>query len=274
MAKSISAYKFVTVEDPAALRVDVLRASITRDLKGWVLLSHEGINVFVCGTGENIDSFVVWLRGLAGLHDLDVKASHSDDVPFALMLVKVKKSIIAFRTCAAGPNVAVDPIHDPAPKISPRELKKWLDDGRSVVLLDTRNDYEMRMGSFINARHLNIRRFTDFGTAALTLDPALKDQEVVTFCTGGIRCEKAAPYLSSLGFRNVHQLDGGILRYFEECGGAHYRGECFVFDKRVGVDAQLRETATVMCFRCRMPLSLLDQTSADYVFGTSCPYCV
>jgi UPF0176 protein len=184
------------------------------------------------------------------------------------MLVKVKKEIIAFGV------EGVDPARAPSPKLKPAELKRWLDEGRPVVLLDTRNVYEVRMGTFRGALATPIWNFRDFPRAVADLPPELKDRPVVMFCTGGIRCEKAGPYMESLGYKDIHQLDGGILKYFEEVGGAHYEGECFVFDERVGVDAALRPTRSVVCFNCQMPLTFAEQRDERYVYEKSCPHCI
>ena len=139
------------------------------------------------------------------------------------------------------------------------ELKRWLDEGRPLTLLDTRNDYEVKLGTFKNAVTLGIDHFRSFPTAIRQLPAELKQQPIVMFCTGGIRCEKAGPYMEREGFEQVFQLDGGILKYFEDCGGEHYSGECFVFDKRVGVDSGLAESENTQCFNCLEPLSAADQ---------------
>jgi UPF0176 protein len=183
------------------------------------------------------------------------------------MLVKIKKEIIAFGV------EGIDPARQPAPKLPARNLKQWLDEGRPVTLLDTRNDYEVRLGTFRGAVSPGIDHFRDFPAAVAKLPVELKAQPIVMFCTGGIRCEKAGPFMQREGFTNVHQLDGGILKYFEECGGAHYDGECFVFDRRVGVDPALQETASVLCYNCQMPLTLADQQHPAYVPDKSCPHC-
>ena len=203
-------------------------------LRGTILLSTEGINVFVAGTRENVNALLGTLRGIPGLADLAPKESLSAEQPFGRMLVKIKKEIIAFGV--AG----VDPARRPTPKISARTLKQWLDEGRPITLLDTRNDYEVQRGTFRGAVTPPLRRFRDFPAAVRNLSEEMKDRPVVAFCTGGIRCEKAGPYLEMVGFKDVHQLDGGILKYFEECGGAHYDGQCFVFDQREALDNELR----------------------------------
>ncbi|MCX6951128.1 MAG: rhodanese-like domain-containing protein [Verrucomicrobia bacterium] len=183
------------------------------------------------------------------------------------MLVKIKKEIIAFGIDG------IDPARRPTAKLPARTLKQWLDEGRPVTLLDTRNDYEVRMGTFRGALPARIDHFREFPDAVARLPEELKERPVVMFCTGGIRCEKAGPFMERAGFKHVHQLDGGILKYFEECGGAHYDGECFVFDRRVGVDPSLRETRSVICFNCQMPLTVAEQSDPRYVPDLSCPHC-
>jgi predicted sulfurtransferase len=138
----------------------------------------------------------------------------------------------------------VHPCEAPAPRLAPRELRRWLDEGRDFVMLDTRNQFEVDLGTFQNAHSLGLKSFSDFPRATSALPEELKHAPIVTFCTGGIRCEKAAPWLIRQGCREVYQLDGGILNYFEQCGDAYFRGDCFVFDQRMALDASLRETGT------------------------------
>ena len=264
---NISAYKFAPLEQLPALRQRLLELSAARGLRGTILLSAEGINFCVAGERAQTDALLTELRAVPGLEDLAPKESQSAEQPFNRMLVKIKKEIIAFGI--AG----VDPTRRPTRKIPPMKLKEWLDEGKPVTLLDTRNDYEIRMGSFHGALDTKIHHFREFPEAARKLPENLKSQPVVMFCTGGIRCEKAGPFLELAGFQNVFQLDGGILKYFEECGGAHYDGECFVFDRRVGVDAELKETKSVLCFNCQMPLREEEQRDPRYVPDVSCPHC-
>ena len=264
---NLSAYKFTPLEGLPELRERLLNVARAAGLKGSILLSPEGINLFVAGRRAELEVLVRELRTVPGLADLSPKESESGEQPFNRMLVKIKKEIIAF---GVG---GIDPARRPTPKLSAQELKRWLDEGRAITLLDTRNDYEVRMGTFRGATTAGIDHFRDFPEAVRRLPETLKDKPVVMFCTGGIRCEKAGPFMEQAGFRNVHQLDGGILKYFEECGGAHYDGECFVFDRRVGVDSALRETKSVMCFNCQMPLREEEQKDVRYVPDISCPYC-
>ena len=264
---NISTYKFTPLENLPPLRERLLALCEACDLKGTILLSPEGINVFVAGTRGNVGALLAELRAVPGLADLAPKESESAKQPYNRMLVKIKKEIIAFGV------EGIDPARRPTPKLPARTLKQWLDEGRPLTLLDTRNDYEVRMGTFRGAVPAGIDHFRDFPDAVRRLPDELKQQPVVMFCTGGIRCEKAGPFMERAGFQNVLQLDGGILKYFEECGGAHFDGECFVFDRRVGVDPELRETLSEMCFACQMPLTFEEQRHPHYVQGESCPHC-
>ena len=264
---NLSAYRFTPLDDLPAWQERLKASATAAGIKGTILLSPEGINFFVAGERAPIDTLLALIRTMPGLAELTPKESTSDEQPFNRMLVKIKKEIIAFGV------PGIDPARRPTAKLPARTLKQWLDEGRPVTLLDTRNDYEVRLGTFHGARPAGIDNFRDFPAAVARLPVELKEQPIVMFCTGGIRCEKAGPFMELAGFKQVFQLDGGILKYFEECGGAHYEGECFVFDKRVGVDPALRETNTVMCFRCQMPLTETEQRHPHYLPDVSCPYC-
>ncbi len=266
---NLSAYRFTPFEaDTLPNLRDQLRADCAAlGLRGTILLGTEGINLFVAGTPEAARGLLDRLRTLPGLADFTAKESWSHEQPFNRMLVKIKKEIIAFGVDG------IDPARAPAPRLDPLTLKRWLDEGRPVTLLDTRNDYEVGLGTFRGAIDPRIDCFRAFPAAVRRLPAELKNQPVVTFCTGGIRCEKAAPFLTREGFQEVYQLDGGILKYFELCGGAHYQGECFVFDRRVGVDPGLRETATALCYACQRPVTVEDQRDPRYVPDVSCPAC-
>jgi UPF0176 protein len=264
---NIAAYKFLPLADLRALRSRLQALCKDADLKGTILLSPEGINLFVAGQAQGIEGLLTHLRGWPGLEDLQPKVSKTDHQPFRRMLVRLKKEIIAFGVDG------IDPARRTSPKLSARELQRWLDEGRPVTLLDTRNDYEVKLGTFKNALPIGINHFREFPAAVARLPPELKQQPIVMFCTGGIRCEKAGPFMEREGFESVFQLEGGILKYFEECGGKHYDGECFVFDQRVGVDPSLHETGSSQCFGCQTPLTAADQQHERYVPGKSCPYC-
>jgi UPF0176 protein len=264
---NISCYKFVALDDLTELQVAIRERARALDLRGTVLLSPEGINLFVAGPQQAVRDFVEFLRADARLADLQPKESLNDYQPFNRMLVKIKNEIIAFGI------QSVDPIQRTSPKLSAQELRQWLDEGRPVHLLDVRNDYEYDIGTFDNAVKMELDHFREFPRAVDELPEQMKNQPVVMFCTGGIRCEKAGPYLEQAGFNQIYQLDGGILRYFEEVGGAHYHGECFVFDQRVAVDPALHETETTQCYVCQAVVTAADQLSSKYVPGKSCPAC-
>jgi RluA family pseudouridine synthase len=264
---NISTYRFAALTGLKELRDELKESCKAWGLKGTILLSTEGINLFVAGSAESIDLLLGRLRTIPGLEDLTPKVSLSESQPFNRMLVRLKKEIISFGV------EAVRPADYTSPKIAPRELKRWLDEGKSVTLLDTRNDYEVKLGTFKGAIDPEIRTFRAFPDAVRKLPEELKDQPVVMFCTGGIRCEKAGPFMEMEGFRQIYQLDGGILKYFEECGGDHYEGDCFVFDQRVGVDPALCESDHAVCYACLAPLDVTDQDDPRYVQGKSCPHC-
>ena len=264
---NIAAYRFAELSDLKPLRQRLIDFCKARGLKGTILLSTEGLNLFVAGSAAGVEELVAELRAVPGLAELAPKYSESAHQPFTRMLVRIKKEIIAFGVEGIRPGLRT------SPKLSAATLKQWLDEGRDIALLDTRNDYEVKLGTFRGAIPAGIDHFRDFPKAVEKLPDSMKSQPVVMFCTGGIRCEKAGPYMESQGFREIYQLDGGILKYFEEVGGAHYDGECFVFDQRVGVDPALRETGSSQCFRCLAPLTAEDQADERFVAGKSCPFC-
>jgi RluA family pseudouridine synthase len=264
---NIAAYKFAPLAELKPLRERLLGLCKGWGLRGTILLSTEGINLFVAGPRAEIDLLVAELRAVPGLEDLSPKYSDSTEQPFNRMLVRIKKEIIAFGV------EGIEPGRRTSPKLPAKTLKQWLDEGRPVTLLDTRNDYEVKLGTFKGAKVLDIGHFRQFPGAVARLPEELKRQPIVMFCTGGIRCEKAGPFMEREGFREIFQLDGGILKYFEEVGGDHYEGECFVFDQRVGVDPALRETGSGQCFACQSPLTPMEQRDPRYVSAVSCPYC-
>lgn len=232
---NVAAYRFADLNGLAELRVELSELCRLLELRGTILLSPEGINLFVAGLREQVDSLLQRLGQIPGLADLEVKESRSRQQPFRRMRIKIKREIIAFGV------EGIAPAKYTSRRLSARTLRRWLDEGRPVTLLDTRNNFEVRIGTFQDAVSLGLKDFRDFPVAVSQLPEEMKRQPVVTFCTGGIRCEKAAPFLEQAGFQDVYQLEGGILKYFEECGGIHFQGDCFVFDERVAVDAVLQE---------------------------------
>lgn len=264
---NLAGYQFAPVQDLSHLQRELKLLCLQLGMKGTILLAEEGINFFVAGTRDAADKLMARLREIPGFSNLRAKESESQEQPFRRMFVKIKKEIIAFGVEGINPALA------PSRRISPKALKEWLDSGKPVTLFDTRNDYEVKMGTFRGAIPAGINHFRDFPEAIKKLSEDLKEEPIVTFCTGGIRCEKAAPFMEREGFKNIFQLEGGILDYFKECGDAHYDGECFVFDRRVGVNAALQETSSAMCFACQMPLTFEDQRHPHYEIAKSCPHC-
>lgn len=238
---NISAYKFVPLPDTAALRETLLTRALALQLKGTVLLAFEGINLFLAGPPDAVRGFVAQLQGDPRFADVAPKESWSETQPFKKMLVKVKGEIIRMN------HPTIRPAEGRAPAVTPATVKRWLDQGhddagRPVVTLDTRNDFEVDAGTFEGAIDWRITKFTEFPQALRTHKADLLGKTVVSFCTGGIRCEKAAILMREEGLEHVYQLEGGILKYFEETDAAHYRGGCFVFDERRVVDLALKAT--------------------------------
>jgi len=243
---TISCYKFVTLDDREILQADLTARCLELHLKGTILLAPEGINVFLAGTRDAIDTIVAYLRSDARFGDLQPKESITPLPPFGKLRVRLKKEIITMK------HPLIRPEAGRAPSVAAATLKAWLDRGhddagRPIVMLDTRNAYEVAAGSFAGAVDYQMARFSEFPAQIAAQQTAnhdpFDDKTVVTFCTGGIRCEKAAIYMQEAGVRNVFQLEGGILKYFEEVGNAHYEGGCFVFDNRTVLDADLQPAA-------------------------------
>ncbi len=269
---NIAAYKFITFNDTAEKRPQFRALCEELGLKGTILLSPEGINLFLAGLREPIDRFLAWLRADERFADLQVKESYSDRQPFTKMLVKLKREIITMK------NPLIQPEQGRAPAVDAKTLKRWLDQGQDdagkpVVMIDTRNAFEVDVGSFDNTIDYRIDKFSEFPEVIAQNRDKLAGKTVVTFCTGGIRCEKAAIHMQNIGFDSVYQLEGGILKYFEEVGGAHYTGDCFVFDYRTALNPKLEATETTQCFACRAVVTPREQLSPYYVPGKSCPHC-
>ena len=228
---NISAYKFVGLSDTVRWRESIRSHACAMRLKGTVLLADEGINLFVAGTAPQVREFIAWLTAHEAFADLPVKESWSSEVPFGKLLVKVKLEIIRMN------HPTVRPQAQRAPAVDAKTLARWLDTGvddggREVVTLDTRNAFEVDHGCFEGALDWRITKFSEFPQALAAHRAELEGKTVVSYCTGGIRCEKAALLMAEAGVANVLQLDGGILKYFEETGGKHFGGNCFVFDAR------------------------------------------
>jgi UPF0176 protein len=241
---NISAYKFVRLSDAPnadALRDRLHQQALSLGLLGTVLLAEEGINLFLAGAPEAVHAWVALLHEDARFADLAPKQSWSEAVPFKKLLVKVKPEIIRMNHPAIRPDAL-----ERAPALAPKDLARWLDqghddEGRPLVMLDTRNAFEVDYGAFDDAIDWRMAKFSEFPEAVQAHRQELEGKTIVSYCTGGIRCEKAAIYLQQQGLgAPVYQLEGGILKYFEETEGApHYHGGCFVFDQREALDAGL-----------------------------------
>ena len=241
---NVSAYKFVGLSEPGHWRESIRSQAQARSLKGTVLLAEEGINLFLAGDADLLRGFIVWLRKHHELADLDAKESWSELAPFRRLIVKVKPEIIRMNYPTIRPQAKR------APAVDAQTLARWLDAGhddagRPVVTLDTRNAFEVGHGRFRGALDWGLGRFGDFPQALRQRRHELEGKTVVSYCTGGIRCEKAALLMAAAGVANVLQLDGGILRYFEKTGGKHFDGHCFVFDQRESLDVTLAPAQTV-----------------------------
>ena len=265
---NIAGYKFVVLPDRDALRQPLKQQCDELGLKGTILLSFEGINIFIAGPEENINVFRTSLLGDERFADIEFKESYSEHQPFNRMNVRLKNEIIS----VGLPNF--NRIEPDDGRIRPQELHERLLNDDDLVLLDTRNTYETRLGTFQNAIELDLDTFRSFPEAVDKLSDEYKDKEIVMFCTGGVRCEKASVIMKDAGFTNIKQLEGGILGYFEQVGGDYWDGECFVFDKRVALLPNLTETGTTICFACREPLTPKEQLHPAYVPGESCSYCI
>ncbi len=268
MISNVAGYRFVDLPDRDALREPFREICKENALKGTILLSYEGINFFLAGPQPSIDQYLQFLEQDSRFSGISLKYSYTEYQPFNRMNVRLKKEIISLGLDH------IKPAERTGEEITPTEFKQWLDEGREVAIIDTRNDYEIRLGTFENALDLNIKSFRAFPKAVESLPDSMKDTPVVMFCTGGIRCEKASVVMMDAGFSDVKQLKGGILGYFEEVGGEHWDGDCFVFDHRVALSAELEQSEVVQCFACRQPLTVEEQQSPDYVIEVSCPHCI
>lgn len=261
-------YKFVPLDDIALLRHQLLDLMTRQDIRGTLLLAREGINGTVAGSRQSIDALLAFLDTNPGLADLQYKKSYDDENPFHRAKVRLKKEIVTMGV------EDIDPRHAAGTYVEPKDWNELICDPETL-LIDTRNEYEVEIGSFRNAVNPQTKCFRDFPDyVKQNLDPSTH-RKIAMFCTGGIRCEKSTAYLRKLGFEDVYHLKGGILRYLEEVPKEEsmWEGECFVFDNRVAVDHTLEKGHYDMCHACRMPLSEADKQSAYYVEGVSCPHC-
>ena len=264
---NITGYKFTPITNTKSLQEEILKHSKRLGLKGTVLISQKGLNFSIAGEIESSKDFITFLRADKRFSDIDIKTTYNEYQPFRKMLVRIKKEIISMGVDQ------IDPFTFTGEKISPKELHKKLNNKEDIILLDTRNEYEVRLGTFENAVDLNLDSFRDFPKEIKNLKQEMKDKEIVMFCTGGVRCEKASALMLKNGFKDVKQIDGGVINYFKETGGAFWKGDCFVFDDRVALDKELKETDYILCYRCREPLNKEEIGSDKYKIDEYCPYC-
>ena len=265
---NIAGYKFEPLENPVDLVRMYQRKCDELELKGTMLISKNGINFSLAGTQQATDTIIAFLKEDNRFLNIPLKVTYSETQPFRRMKVRLKKEIISLGRKDINPRELT------GERISPQDLKNLLDNKEDVLVLDTRNEYETRVGKFENAIDLNLDTFRDFPKAVESLPEEYKDKQIVMYCTGGIRCEKASAVMMKAGFADVKQLEGGVLDYFKETGGAYWEGDCFVFDERVALDTKLNETDYIYCYICREPLSAEEKSSPDFKINEHCPYCI
>ena len=265
---NIAGYKFEPLENPVDLVRMYQQKCDELKLKGTMLISKNGINFSLAGTQQATDTIIAFLEEDNRFINIPLKVTYSETQPFRRMKVRLKKEIISLGRKDINPRELT------GERISPQDLKNLLDNKEDVLVLDTRNEYETRVGKFENAIDLNLDTFRDFPKAIESLPEEYKDKKIVMYCTGGIRCEKASAVMMKAGFADVKQLEGGVLDYFKETGGAYWEGDCFVFDERVALDTDLNETDYIYCYICREPLSAEEKASPDFKINEYCPCCV
>ena len=265
-------YKFVALPDYVSLQAPIYAACEAHQIKGTILLAAEGINGTIAGLPENIHKVLHFLRTDAAFEgkfaNLEHKESFADEHPFYRMKVKLKKEIVTMGVPSVNPNNTVGTY------VKPEDWNALISDP-DVILLDTRNDYEVHIGTFKGAVDPKTTTFREFPKYVANNLDKTKHKKVAMFCTGGIRCEKASSYMLEQGFDAVYHLQGGILKYLETVPEAEslWQGECFVFDQRVAVKHGLEVGEYDQCYACRMPLSPSELQSSQYTPGISCPHC-
>ena len=261
-------YKFVTISNLEATRAQILTWCQQREIKGTIILAEEGINGTIAGSSDAIADILTALRSLPGLTDLEHKESTSEKLPFARLKIKIKPEIVTLGL------PAVNPTRQVGTYVEPQDWNQIISDPE-VVVIDTRNDYEVEIGTFEKAKNPSTESFREFPEyVAQNLD-SQQHSKVAMFCTGGIRCEKASSYLLSQGFKEVYHLKGGILKYLENVSPQEslWSGECFVFDERVAVKEGLELGSHELCYACGHPISEADKDSPQYELNISCPHC-
>ena len=248
---NVAGYQFKTIADIDTVHEKVQTLCAQIHLKGTVFISPEGINLSLAGFSVDIDYALSQLGVVCGFDRLLVNTTYSDMIPFRRLLVKIREELVPM-TPLAGATKRRN--HAQPHYITSDELRRWFSTGRKMTLLDLRNRFECEMGTFAHAEHLGLRHFRELESAAPKLAMLPKERPVVTFCTGGIRCEKGAPYIASQGFEQVYKLKGGVLDYLKKFNGEDWKGDCFVFDERISLDCMLKPTFTRLCRLCQVVL--------------------
>ena len=268
--KVAALYRFVAFDAPEEWQPRIQAQCAVGGIKGTILLAQEGINGTVAGTPCAIDAFISFLRDIPGCADLDVKYSVAKEMPFYRMKVRLKKEIVTLGV------EGIDPKREVGTYVQPEDWNALIADP-DTVLIDTRNDYEVAIGTFEGAVDPQTKSFSEFPDwfRAHRAELAAGKTKFAMFCTGGIRCEKSTAFLKAEGIEEVYHLEGGILRYLENIPEAHskWHGECFVFDERVSVKHGLKLGEMELCHACRRPISASDKASAHFIEGVSCPAC-
>lgn len=261
-------YKFVALNDFRALREPLLAFCESQKVKGTILLAEEGVNGTIAGAAENVRAVLAYLRRDARLADLEHKESYAKEMPFYRMKVKLKREIVTLGVPGVSPTKQVGKY------LKPQEWNALLEDP-DVVLIDTRNDYEVRIGTFKGAIDPNTKSFSELPKWVREQASLKSKPKVAMFCTGGIRCEKSTAFMLSEGFSEVYHLQGGILKYLEEVPKeqSRWEGECFVFDERVSVGHGLQVGNYELCRACREPVGDEERASPLFERGVSCPRC-
>ena len=265
---NIAGYKFEQLDSLDMLIPEFQNKCDELELKGSVYLSPRGINFSISGTEGNIEKYINFMENDSRFLNIPLKRTYSETQPFRRMKVRLKKEIISLGRDDINPRELTGEY------VTPQELLSMYENNEDVIVLDTRNEYETRVGLFENAVDLQLDTFRDFPKAIEQLPEEYKDKQIVMYCTGGIRCEKASAVMLKAGFTDVKQLEGGVLDYFKETGGKYWNGDCFVFDERVALDKDLNETEYIYCYICREPLSAEEKASPDFKINEYCPYCI
>ena len=268
--KVAALYRFANFTQPEMLQPQIAAWCAEHGLKGTILVATEGVNGTVAGTEAGIDAVVAHLRTLPGCAELDVKYSHANEMPFYRLKVRLKKEIVTLGVDG------IDPKREVGTYVQPEDWNALISDP-DTVLIDTRNDYEVAIGTFEGAVDPRTKSFSEFPEwfRAHRDELAAGKTKFAMFCTGGIRCEKSTAFLKAEGVDDVYHLEGGILRYLENIPEAEskWQGECFVFDERVSVKHGLELGEMELCHACRRPISQEDKTSAHFIEGVACPAC-